>query len=327
MMRYFKPRLLAGLFLILFTGCNPDGIFYDFMSFQGYKPGTVHDAPEEPFADVTSPLSEKGILQFFALGCAGAGNEGQRLVADSMAGLAADYPIDFVLYLGDNFYGRGVSSTNDRQWETKFESIYAHSSLQIPFYAVLGNHDLFRNPDAQVAYSALSKRWRMPARYYTFERELADGTRVQFFALDTTAMTLGEKEKQLEWLEENLKASTADWKIAYGHHPVYSGGFTWEEEIREMQEMLEPLFIQYGVDLYLSAHNHSIEFFQDIQGVSYLVSGAGSRPRDVAWIDATSFAHADLGFAWVRVFPSYLEIYIAGRDGQLLFTSRIPESR
>jgi predicted MPP superfamily phosphohydrolase len=86
------------------------------------------------------------------VGCAGTGNNGQILLAESMAKLAADFKPDFILYLGDNFYGRGVSSVEDIQWQTKFENIFKPEALPVPFYAVLGNHDYYLNPDAQVAY-------------------------------------------------------------------------------------------------------------------------------------------------------------------------------
>ena len=45
----------------------------------------------------------------------------------------------FVVLLGDNFYEDGVASVDDPQWQTKFEDPYAN--IDLPFYAVLGNHD------------------------------------------------------------------------------------------------------------------------------------------------------------------------------------------
>ena len=36
----------------------------------------------------------------------------------------------------------------------------------VPVVAVLGNHDYTLDPDAQVNYSYISKRWYMPRRYY-----------------------------------------------------------------------------------------------------------------------------------------------------------------
>ena len=42
---------------------------------------------------------------------------------------------------GDNFYESGVDSISDDKWQTTFEAIYDAPALQVPWYAVLGNHD------------------------------------------------------------------------------------------------------------------------------------------------------------------------------------------
>lgn len=53
-------------------------------------------------------------------------------------------PISAIIALGDNFYNNGVSSTNDYLWEDLWREIYLNpypNLSQIPWYAVLGNHD------------------------------------------------------------------------------------------------------------------------------------------------------------------------------------------
>lgn len=316
-----KSIALLLLICSLTAGCNMRGLHYEFLSLDNYGAGEVHNRPadKETSAFVTFDETSQPTMEFFAVGCAGSGNEGQRLLAGSMARIAADHPVDFVLYLGDNFYGRGVSSVDDLQWKSKFEEIYHHDSLQMPFYAVLGNHDYYKNPEAQIEYSNQSKRWRMPNRYYSFVKALKDGVEIEFFALDTVAIVGGKGQEQLLWLKEKLTASKAEWKIVYGHHPVYSGAETWEAETRVMQKIVEPVLIETGVDLYLSAHNHSIEIFENISGVTYVVSGAGSRPRDVYWTDETDFAYANLGFVWTRITSDQLNIYVVNQESQLLY--------
>lgn len=320
----FFAAFLSAVFLL--SGCHT-GLHYDLMSFNAFKPGKVEGAKElNPFEPPEAHPSEP-FLSFFALGCAGAGNEGQRIVAQSMGRTADKYKVDFTLYLGDNFYGRGVRSTEDPQWQTKFENIYTYESLEFPFYAVLGNHDHYRNPDAQVEYTKKSKRWRMPARYYTFEHRLEDGTLIQFFGLDTNMLLYGKADDQLIWLMGELEKSEADWKVVYGHHPLYSGAYTYKDQIAFLRAMLEPLLIKYGVNVYLSAHNHSIEIFEDVADVYYIISGAGSRPRDVAWINNTSFAGADLGFVWLRFFADKFEIMAVGRNADVTFSSVVKKDQ
>ena len=47
------------------------------------------------------------------------------------------------------------------------QDVFTADSLQTPWYVVCGNHDHYGNASAQVAYTALSKRWYMPDLYYT----------------------------------------------------------------------------------------------------------------------------------------------------------------
>ncbi|HTY58406.1 MAG TPA: tartrate-resistant acid phosphatase type 5 family protein, partial [Bacteroidota bacterium] len=236
-------------------------------------------------------------LQFIAVGDFGTGGDEQREVGESMAAKAKSDSISFVLALGDNFYETGVRSVTDPAWQNGFEKMYDERSLQVPFYAVLGNHDYVDNPQAQVDYTNLSTRWRMPDRYYTFVSPIDDTTAVQFFCLDTNPLTdLSLKEartlsdtslagRQIAWLDRELARSTARWKIVLGHHTVYSNGEHGSNE--ELRTLLEPLFIKYRVDVYLCGHDHHQELLTPVQGVYYIISGAGAKHRDVTWRDNT----------------------------------------
>jgi len=320
-MSYRQYRVVFIVFLLLvsayITGCN--GLRYEFTSFESYEAGQVLNAPETSKYEAYEPNLEANTLQIFAVGDTGAENEGQRIVSRQMAAWARTNPIDFVLFLGDNFYGRGVKSILDEQWKTKFEDIYYQESLQIPFYAVLGNHDYYKNPEAQVDYSLVSKRWKMPSRFYQFTKKIDEDTAIDFFALDTESLLRGNGEGQLEWLEQGLKKSKAHWKIVFSHHPLYSGGKKRKETL-ELRTLLELLLVKYGVDLYVSGHNHSVELTKPIAGVRYLVSGAGARPRDVYWGEHTQFADAELGFAWLIISKDKIDVNFINNEENVLFS-------
>lgn len=76
---------------------------------------------------------------------------------------------------GDNFYESGVDSISDDKWQTTFEAIYDAPALQVPWYAVLGNHDYGGSAQAQIDYSKKSRRWTMPDRYFQIDRTLPAG--------------------------------------------------------------------------------------------------------------------------------------------------------
>jgi acid phosphatase len=270
--------------------------------------------PAECRPRFTVPPRETGIayLDFAAAGDTGSGNARQAAVAAAMAGYSSANPLAFVLLLGDNFYENGVKSTADPQWQSKFERMYDAAALNVPFYAILGNHDYRENAEAQVDYTraAPGSRWRMPARYYVVTCTLADGSRVELFALDTT--TFVSDAAQGAWLERALAASTARWKIVFGHHPVYSNGHHGNSA--GLIESLAPI-LAHRADVYISGHDHDLQVLQPEGGVRYLVSGAGSRVRRTACREDTVYAAGRLGFTAFRVSRREMSILVVLEGG------------
>ncbi len=291
-----------------------------------------------PIPKFEIPAKTPGVryLQFEAVGDCGTGAGGQRDVAVSMAKKAAEDSISFVLDVGDNFYESGVTSVQDEQWKTAFEDMYNQASLQVPFYAVLGNHDYRTNPQAQVEYTKLSTRWRMPERYYTEVRQIDDSTQVEIFCLDTNPLAgLSATEarslpdtspsmRQVRWLEQELKASHARWKIAIGHHTIFSGGEHGDNAT--LQVLLVPLFEQYHVDFYICGHDHDQELEKPVHGVTYIVSGAGGKHRDVRWRENTLYAGTNLGFTFYRLSRDEAFIEFLTRTGKVDFAYSIRKS-
>ncbi len=275
-----RALVLAGLLL---PSCSP----------------LVHDpAAGRSFPTLLPLLPDRPSVHFAILGDMGTGGSGQFQVAEVLSARARSDAFDFVLTVGDNFYPSGVSSAQDDQWQTKFEEVYADPALQVPFYPTLGNHDHKGDASAQIAYSEHSDRWTMPAPFFAFEKILDDGTRVAFFAIDTTA--LGEagpkSDAQLRWLENALAAAqNARWRIVYGHHPIYSHSKTRRNVL--LQERLEPLLASAAVDVYLAGHDHVLEMHKPIQGVHYVISGGGAGPEKAYFVDWTeeSYYAATLG--------------------------------
>jgi tartrate-resistant acid phosphatase type 5 len=87
----------------------------------------------------------------------------QMAVAKQMRCLARDYRPEFIGTLGDNFYGSGVKSVDDVQWQYKWNDVYLHSSnnnsngnsnslQRIKWFAALGDHDHCGNVQAQIDY-------------------------------------------------------------------------------------------------------------------------------------------------------------------------------
>jgi tartrate-resistant acid phosphatase type 5 len=193
--------------------------------------------------------------------------------------------IDFVVALGDNFYSSGVKSTDDLHWYHVFEEPFM--GVDRPWYPILGNHDWDGDPFAQLAYSRLNPKWKMHSLSY--KHSFGNGLLDMFF-LDTTTLCPRESngltmkgfedrvcEPQYEWLEQQLRVSTARWKIVCGHYPVYSNG---ENGSTSELQRLEGMMQHYQVDTYISAHDHSMQhLFNNESGIHYFVAGSGSSSR------------------------------------------------
>ncbi len=266
-------------------------------------------------------------LPFIVLGDWGReGAHEQRAVGVTMGRAASASGSRFTLNVGDNFYEDGVSGIDDPQWADSFERIYDDPALSTPWYSILGNHDYRGNIDAQLRYRG-SARWHMPARYYARTETLPDGTRVDFFHIDTSPFVLsyrGTKVRidgediaaQLRWLEHALAASTATWRIVVGHHPVYTttGG---KHDTPELIMHVQPLLARYNVQMYFGGHVHNLQE-TDVDSVRYVTSGAGSKLGRVKAVERAGFAVERHGFVVARLSRDALRLQYVDVDGRVL---------
>jgi tartrate-resistant acid phosphatase type 5 len=278
-------------------------------------------------ASLASTLVAADSLHFLAVGDTGTGAEGQKQVAEALAKYAdavkgSSNAINFILMLGDNFYSDGVKTVDDPQWQDKFEKMYDAKRLPMPFYVVLGNHD-WRNdaPDAEIEYPKLhpNSRWKMDGHYYkrSFPSKSADANAAplaDFFFIDTEAWnTKGSHvsmypdkklgDKQMAWLEKELKASHARWKIVVAHHPLYSDGEHGHDvQVLALRKRLDPLFKENGVNAFITGHDHDLQRIEiPDHPVLFLISGAGSKVRTKKYDDWKPFHGAQLGFLSVEL--------------------------
>lgn len=63
-------------------------------------------------------------------------------------------------------------------------------------------------------------------------------------------------DKQLAWLEQDLRATGKKWKIVMGHYPYYGGQSGDETGMDMMRVKLSQAFERLGVSLYIGGHDH-----------------------------------------------------------------------
>ncbi|MBA3562948.1 MAG: metallophosphoesterase [Gammaproteobacteria bacterium] len=256
---------------------------------------------------------------FVAFGDTGTGDRQQFRVAEGIEGICESSGCDLALGLGDNFYPDGVRARSDPQFQTKFEKPFA--ALQMPFYMVLGNHDVEQPKSARAQISYASGRWKMPARWYSFRVGP-----VRFVALDTNRVAASDKDGQLSWIKETLAArSDAVWTIVFGHHPLYSNGGHGDARGAGRDWLHEAICDSGAVDLYLAGHDHALQWLApkpaSCRHTEFIVSGAGARPRALADRNHSEhFARGHTsGFFWFQAMGESLTGHVYDADGTLLF--------
>ena len=213
--------------------------------------------------------NKQGTVKFALIGDTGTGSQAQTEVGAQMASFHKRFPFTFVVMVGDNMYG----TQGPRDFVAKFEAPYKELlGADVKFYAALGNHD----EPGQKNY----KNFNMAGeRFYAFRANGSDvGTKVdkgvRFYALDSNYMD----KQQLDWIEKQLATKDDDWKICFFHHPLYSSARKHGSAL-DLRKVLEPLFIQYKVNVVLAGHEHVYERIKPQQGINYFVSGAGGTLR------------------------------------------------
>ena len=263
-------RLFILVQIALLGACGNSGI------------GQTSEASERPLVEerrladigrdqLALPNAERSI-KFAIIGDSGRGSKEQHEVAARMAAYRQRFDFKFVLMAGDNIY-EGPATEED--YRLKFEEPYkVLLDAGVKFYAALGNHDDFN----QIFYKPFNMEGK---RYYTFVPPVDPitrwDTRVRFFALDSTYLT----REQIQWFDREVTESGAEWKIAFMHHPVYTPG-RYGLAARGIRLALESAFVNGGIDVVVSGHEHLYSRANLQSGVLYFVSGgAGSlRPGD-----------------------------------------------
>jgi hypothetical protein len=245
-------------------------------------------------------------LKFGVIGDSGSGDRGQYDVANQMARFHAKFPFDQVIMLGDNIYGGQSAQDLVQKFSLPYKALL---DAGVKFHASLGNHD-----------DPLNRRyplWNMGGElYYTYVSK-----NVRFFALDSNKID----QKELAWLENELKNAREDWKICFFHHPLYSDGGTHGSAI-DVRVVFEPLFVTYGVNVVFAGHDHFYERITPQKGIHHFVEGASGQLRKgdarPSAMNAKSFDR-DMSFMLVEIGGNQLSFQVISRTGETVDSGTI----
>ena len=250
---------------------------------------------------LTLPVKD-GSVRFAVIGDTGSGTDKQRDVGTMMAQYRAVFPFEFVLMMGDNLYGGEAPKDFEKKFSEPYKALLEN---RVKFYASLGNHD----QSLQVNYENFNMNGK---EYYRFKKG-----NVAFYALNSNYMD----KKQVEWLESELSKDTSEWKVCFFHHPPYSSAKAHGSD-PQLREVVEPIFIKYGVNVVLTGHDHVYERIKPQKGIYYFVSGGGGKLRtgdvnDASPLTANSYDR-DLHFMLFEVAGDQMYFQAISRTGETI---------
>ena len=199
-------------------------------------------------------------VTFIAYGDSRSNPEAHRAVARHFN----SHSPDFILHTGD-CVSNGAAYD---QWGPQFFEPLADVIDHVPMLIARGNHEgraenvlrLFDMPEGRT--------------WYSFD----------YGPVHVVVLDYGKEDEQVRaWLEKDLAASKAPWKIAAYHVPTFNFGGHKSDAARTT---FLPLFEKYGVDFVLVGHSHMYERFVPLRRagdpgakpITFITTGGGGAP-------------------------------------------------
>eukprot|EP01118_Nematostelium_gracile_P007072 TRINITY_DN2289_c0_g1_i9.p1 TRINITY_DN2289_c0_g1~~TRINITY_DN2289_c0_g1_i9.p1 ORF type:complete len:373 (+),score=79.26 TRINITY_DN2289_c0_g1_i9:2-1120(+) len=260
----------------------------------------------------------------FVLGDWGLNSPQRRAIADQMNAYALIENPEFIISTGDNMYPYGLLNMNQKNVLEGMLADYKIPKIfyTIPGnHDYRGDVDSMIKLSSVEMRTKV--KWRMPEYHYKRYHEFR-GTVLEFFFLDTNLLVCptntsifyspqylleceyfmpevwtenstwkkfgnytnltNEKKKELKWTESVLSTSNENsWKILIGHHPIKSNSvLRGNNPVLEAE--LNPIFVQKGIDMYISGHDHTLQHLRE-DDIDYFVVGTGSYGIGHAMLD------------------------------------------
>ena len=231
------------------------------------------------------------------------------------------------------------------QWRAWFNSVSVFSDA-LPLAPVIGNHEVYSLEWKECLPASYTHLFNVPQnglakypnQFYSF-----DYGPVHFVVLDTNFPEMKNFQPalladELPWLEKDLAASRAKWKVVLMHRDIFLYGFGPESGREQTQThfldfsyQLLPVFEKYKVDAVLTAHLHTYRRRVPLQnfapapqgaGITYILTGVAGDVRypklwgDFAWDAATAPKPETANYMTLRADEQGLEFKAFLPDGR-----------
>ena len=180
---------------------------------------------------------------------------------------------DFILHTGDVVEW----SKYESQWTNMLDANAKYLST-IPMMALAGNHDTTYQAGSNETFKHFNNK--IPTQASTLKGYFYSFVygNVKFIMLNTNDLTGTQlKAEQYNWLVNELKNNTCMWTIVSMHNPMYSVGrygsmSTHNGVALALQQQLQGIFAEYGVDIVLQGHDHVVSKTFALDGTGAAVS-------------------------------------------------------
>jgi hypothetical protein len=231
--------------------------FYRVIVNQEVHTGTFRSAPD---VNATS-------LSFFAYGDTRS-NPG---IHDQVtAAMINEYNSDpdlqsVVIFVGDFVYnGDSESYWDNELFNHSYQNIQGMLAT-LPYQSCIGNHE-----GSGALFVKYFPYQFVAGRYYSFDYGPAH------FAVVDQYTSYGPGSAQLTWLQNDLYSTNKPWKFICLHEPGWSAGGGHSNNT-SVQNYIQPLCLQYGVQILFAGHNHYYARAV-VDNIQHITTGGGGAP-------------------------------------------------
>ncbi len=217
----------------------------------------------------TAPHEHETKLTFFAYGDTRSQPDHHNDIAEQIVTnyMTDENAMSFILSSGDLVNDGDDEKDWDKQFFDPSYEYIQEMFRSLPYMACLGNHEgvglLFKK---YFSYSFYAERC-----YWSFDYGPAHFTIVdQYDSYDIGS-------EQYQWIVDDLSSATKPWKFVIFHAPGWSAGGGHSNNAT-VQEVLQPLFNEYGVQFVITGHNHYYAKAK-VDNVIHITTGGGGAPQ------------------------------------------------